>query len=186
MKIYTITLESNIYQSLVPDDPAIWETNAIKFDGASKLEHWTQPSFRVYNPKLKQGDFVGIGPGCLGIRSRAQKDLLEWLERSGEFLQIIPESLDVSIFNVTECCDCLDHDRVQWVYGEKSGKPIRIEKYAFTKNLIPESTIFKIPEFAKSEILVHDGFGDLEDTFIYAVKEHGLKGIRFDEIWCEN
>lgn len=186
MKIYSITFESNVYQGLVPDDLAIWQTDVLKFDGTPKLDHWPQPSFRIHNPKLKQGDFVGVGPGCLGIRSHAQDQLLEWLERSGELLQIEPEILGVSIFNVTECSDCLDHDRVQWVYGEESGKPIRIEKYAFKKDLIPESTIFKIPELAKAKILAHDGFGDFEDTFICAVKEHGFKGIRFEEIWCES
>lgn len=185
MKIYTITFESNIYQSLVPEDLAVWKSGSLKFDGASKSESWSQPAFRVQNPILKEGDFVGIGPGCLGLRSSAVARLLEILERSGEMLPVNPASLGVSIFNVTECVNCLDHERTKWIYGEESGLPIRIEKYAFVKELIPEATIFKIPELAKAKILAHDGFCDEEDTFFSSVKRYGLTGIRFEEIWSE-
>jgi len=49
--------------------------------------------------------------------------------------------------------------------------------------MVPETPLFKIPELAKAKILTHTGMGDDEDTFIHAVTKHGLKGLRFEQIW---
>src|ERR1700674_4025583 len=40
----------------------------------------------------------------------------------------------------------LPQDRTEWEYGETTGKPIRIVRYAFHKDRMSESSIFKIPE----------------------------------------
>jgi hypothetical protein len=67
------------------------------------------------NPSLERGDFVGIGPEAIGIDINAQEPLLSLLERSGELLSLKPDELNIVCLNVTECFDCLDHERVSWV-----------------------------------------------------------------------
>jgi len=88
-----------------------------------------------------------------------------------------------SLFNVTECINCLDQDKTEWEYGETTGKPIRIVSYAFHKDRMSESSIFKIPETANGEILCYDGARDPEDEFKPYVESHGITGLEFTEIW---
>jgi hypothetical protein len=79
--------------------------------------------------------------------------------------------------------NCLDHDKTEWEYGETTGKPIRIVRYAFHEDRMPESSIFKIPETGRSEILCYEGARDPEDEFKPFVERNGITGLKFTELW---
>src|ERR1700674_1801170 len=77
----------------------------------------------------------------------------------------------------------LPQDRTEWEYGETTGKPIRIVRYAFHKDRMSESSIFKIPETASGEILCYDGARGPEDEIKPYVESHGITRLEFTEIW---
>ena len=58
-------------------------------------------------------------------------------------------------------------------------------QYVFNPVRLDESSLFKIPETYRSEILVLEREGDPESEFKAAVEKSGLKGLQFKEIWAD-
>jgi len=48
---------------------------------------------------------------------------------------------------------------------------------------MPESSIFKIPQTARADILCYEGLKDPVDEFKPTVEKRGLTGIKFRELW---
>ncbi len=150
------------------------------FDGSDKSAHWKRISYRIYNPTKPAGSFFSFIPGALVYEKLIENDFLDLFERSGEIL-----NLDESkgVLNVTECFDCLDHQKTDVVLGKKTQKPIRIRKYEFVPSLIPESPLFKIPETRRGTIYCHEGILDEEDSFKSRYESKGLNGLKFELVW---
>lgn len=176
MQIFEIAFQSNIYQAVVANNPSIWKEQMI-FDGRPKSEDWSVPSFQVYNPKLKKGAFIGIGPGTFGIWAEYLEEVRSDWERSGEILPITVNGSEAFCLNVLEVCSCLDHERSMIEYSKNSGKVLGIDRFQFVESLVPESPLFKIPETARAKILV-PSFVEAED-FRSTVEDKGLAGLRF-------
>jgi hypothetical protein len=88
-----------------------------------------------------------------------------------------------TILNVTECIDCLDHEKVVWKYDKLTKSPIIIEKYAFHNNRFTESCIFKIPETSSGEVLLVEGLRDQQSEFRKVLENYDLKGLTFELLW---
>jgi hypothetical protein len=183
MKVFSLHNLSNTFQSLVSEDDRIWATEAFKFDGLPKADSWVEPEFRVYNLVLKRGDFLRVASGTLGIREPAMQKLQSILERAGELLPISVSGERVWCLNVTECVNCLDHPKVEWLYGQESKRPFRISKFAFRRDMMPESSIFKIPETVRGTVLTHTGLLEEDDDFFLQVTRHKMTGIRFELLY---
>lgn len=182
MRVYRIKHDFN-FQYFLPEDQSVWQTDLLIMDCRSKGKNWTSPKVFSYEPLLKAGDFWKLGAGMLITTPKATDILLTFLEMAGELLPLFYQGQTFTILNVTECINCLDDTNTKWVYGETTGAKIRIEKYAFYPDRFSESTIFKIPETHKGEILVVEGLKDPEDEFKYTVENAGLQGIIFEQIW---
>jgi len=186
IEIYRIRLNSNKYQSFLPFDQNIWSTDALKMDGRPKLPDWKSPKIYIHNPKHQRGDFFHFCSGAFVIDSIVAKKMLTFFENAGELLPLTFEQYSYFIFNVLECVNCLDLQKTEWVIGKATGEKIRIKKYAFDKNRLAESTLFKIPETAAAEILCASGLKDPEDEFKFQVEAAGLTGLIFEKVWSES
>ena len=65
---------------------------------------------------------------------------------AGELLPVNCTEFNGYLLNITQCVNCLDHDFCEYVKDEDTGKSFGLKKIVFQKSMIPESTIFKIPE----------------------------------------
>lgn len=184
MKIHEILLDVDHYQSLFLAKTEILDTDLLRFDCRPRFDTWVPPSVYSLHPNLKAGDFWALETGgAFATTPEATEKLQDFLNSAGELLPLPYEGRLLTVLNVTECLNCLDHDRTKWVYAKSTGKRIRIESYAFHADRMSESSIFKIPERAVSQILCYEGLKDPEDEFKRYVETEGLTGITFTELW---
>ena len=123
--------------------------------------------------------------GAFVTDSTATEALRDLLEMAGELLPIRCKNEDYTLLNVTECMDCLDHDRTEWEMGRRTGQKIRIIRHVFKANRLPESSIFKIPE-QLATLYVAEGRFDPEDEFKSRVEKTQLKGLLFEQVWQDD
>ena len=185
MKVFRIRLNSNKYQSFLPVDDKVWQSELLTMDCQEKQQDWTAPSVYIDNPKLIKGNFFDFCSGAFVVDSIAHDVLQEVLEWAGEILPLPHKDELFHLVNVRECVNCLDELNTKWVIGKTTGAKIRIEQYEFLANRFSESTLFKIPETAKGEMLTVTGIKDPEDEFKTIVERAGLTGIIFEELWSD-
>jgi hypothetical protein len=185
MKVYTLRFDSNNYQRFLPEEEGIWKTGRLKLNCTRKLQEWVPPQIYVPNPTLKKGNFSHLCSGAFVTDSAATEELRDLLEMAGELLPLHYKNEDYALLNVTECMDCLDHDRTEWELGKTTGAKIRIIRHVFRPNRLPESSIFKIPE-RLATIYVAEGRFDPEDEFKSRVEKSQLQGLLFEEVWRDN
>jgi hypothetical protein len=106
---------------------------------------------------------------------------------AGELLPLFHEGQEYAVFNVTDCVNALDQERTEWHISKSTGTKSRtmIAAYAFKKDRLHRSSIFKIPE-RFVDILTWERDQDPEWEFKAAVEQFGLTGITFEEIWDED
>jgi len=184
MRVYKIELDVNQCQYFLVEDKSLFRSELLKFDGTKMGAAWRPPAVYSYQPQLKACDFWSFQLlAAFATPPRVTKDLELFLSIAGELLPLPYKGEQFSVLNVTECVNCLDEQRSEWVYGKKTGKPIRIAKYAFHRDRMPESSIFKIPQTARADILCYEGLKDPVDEFKPTVEKRGLTGIKFRELW---
>jgi hypothetical protein len=185
MEIFRIRLNSNEFQSFLPADTNIWQTDALKMDCKPKLSKWKAPEIYIQNPKREQGNFLHLCSGAFVTDSLAADRLRIILEIAGELLPFAHDGSPFFLLNVLECVNCLDDQSTEWVKGKTTGAKIRILKYHFDRGRLSESTLFKIPETAASEVLCVEGIKDPEDEFKAQVEASGFKGLMFEKLWSD-
>ncbi len=181
MEVYKIKPDVNQFQSFLPVDDAIWKTDVLKFDGNSKLQTWQPPPVYVLYPKKALGNFFRISAGAFAFDSAADEMIRGVCEMAGELLPLPYKGETYFVLNVLECIDCLDGDSSKWTLTA-GGDRIGVAKYMFYKNRFSESSIFKIPETARGELLTVSG-RDEDVEFKSIVERAGLKGILFEKVW---
>ncbi len=117
MKIYRLEHDADHYQSLLPDDPAIWETKRLQFDCSRKAKSWVSPPVHSSAPALPEGDFWTLGAGSLVTRPDATERVRTQLDWAGELLPVLFKTRNFTLLNVTECVDALDPATTEWVIG---------------------------------------------------------------------
>lgn len=185
MKVFRAAADVNRYQYLLPantDAPGVYD-----FDGTARDE-WNPPEVYSYEPLLPKGNIWGYGMiGSAWAVTPSAFERLKWLlVYAGQLLPLPFETEQFALLNVTACVNCLDQERTEWVLGETTGKRIRIEKYAFHYDRLPESSVFKIPETRRGEILCYEGVKDPEDELKPYVEGHGITGLKFTELWASD
>jgi hypothetical protein len=183
IKVYRIKSDVNKYQYFLPekeeDESRLW------MDCSSKGDTWLPPPVFVYKPIHKKGDFYSFNSSAIITSPKATQVLYPFLEAAGELLPLTYKGEQFTLLNVTECIDCLYHQKTEWVQSKDAGENLWINKYVFHTNRFSESDIFKIPETCKSEILVVEGLKDPKDEFKHAIESAGLEGMIFEEVWHE-
>lgn len=183
INVFRIELDPDSRYFLLADQHLV-RSDALRFD-CTRVEEWQPPAVYVYEPKLRAGDFWGfqMQRSTFAIAPRVHKLVEPLLCLAGQLLPLPYEDQVFHLLNVTECVNCLDQSATEWVYGKSTGKRIDVEKYVFHADRLPESSVFKIPETASSEILCYEGLKDPEDEFKPSVELQALTGLRFHKLW---
>ncbi len=184
MRIYRLQCDVNHYQSFLPENPEVWDTDMLTFDATPKASAWTPPAAYVLHPKHKRGNFLSLS-GRLVVDPKASDDLFDLLEMSGELLPLPYMGELFHVINVTECINVLDEDRTKWVIGRTTGARIGIESYGFHAKRLTETPLFKVPETCKADIYTVEGMKDPDDEFKGRVERRGLQGLIFEEVWTD-
>ncbi len=179
MRVYRVRNDVNRYQFFLPDHEK-GGSDLYGMDGTPKAQTWSPPSVFILHPKHEAGDFYQYYSNVLISSPRATAALRWHLERAGELLPLPYEGEVFTVLNVTECINVLDQEKTEWVYSE--GRRLHIKKYAFHPRRFTETTLFKIPETCKAEVLVVTGQSSLGE-FRDAVEQAGLRGLIFEELW---
>ncbi len=151
MKVYRIKRDYH-FQYFLPEDEADWDK--LQMDCMPKAGGWSPPPVFIYEPKLKPGDFYNFGGDFLITNARATEALRDYLEMAGELLPLPYQGELYTVLNVTECINCLDQAKTEWVVEQESQVKVWIKKYVFHPDRFSESRLFKIPETDRGEILL--------------------------------
>lgn len=184
MKIYTVDIDSNNVQWIIPIVPEEELLNILSFNCIPKKNQFDAISWYVFNPKAKKGNFyVGVTGALIFDQAVYDSDLFTLFEMAGEILPIYLESGEtLYALNVLECINMLNKEGTIYdIYDD--GTKGRILNYSFHKNRISESSIFKIPETSNSEILTYSGVQDSDDEFFNLYKKLNFKGLIFKEVY---
>ena len=183
MKIYAIREDVSKYQQLISTDTTLWETGMLFFE-CKKKNDWPCPVFYIDTPLDEKPNFYNIGPGVLAFDEHTLKLMDYIFEKAGEILPITTEcGQKLWALNVLECANCIDTKNSKWLWDEKTNQAADILKYAFHEDRLGESSIFKVPETHRGEILTFTGVLDKDEEFFHVYHYNNLKGLIFDELW---
>jgi hypothetical protein len=177
MKVFRVHTDVNHYQYFLPESED--DIEELWTDGTPKGKKWKVPPLYIYKPKHKVGDFFAFSSDKLIVSARAYDVLGEHLEMAGQLFPFQHKKTTYYFLNVTECINCLDQKKTVF-YEDEAPK-----KYAFHPNRFSESSLFKIPETAKGEVLLVEGNHDPEDELRHLVEKHKLKGAVFEQLWSD-
>ncbi len=192
MRVFQIVGAVNDFQSLLPADPAIHELieeSPLWFDGRSKATGWASPAMKIMSPKKNAPDLWSVNSDAAFAATPEAFPLIQaFFEMAGEVLPLPVGRQTLHLLNVTVCEDCLDGDRCGWILGD-DGERLAVDDspggYVFDPRFFPESSIFKIPYGAAGATFCWEEDDDPLCSFKAAVEKHGLKGLKFREIWAK-
>lgn len=184
MKVYRVKTDVRNYQWIMPDISEDNLLDFIMFDCEAKNENWTDINWYIDNPKLKKGNFYHIHGGSFAFDQQVyDSELFTLFEMAGQILPINVEGQKLYVLNVLECINSLDQENSKFNYYD-NGTRGRILNYTF-HNRLTESSIFKIPETSRGEILTYTGIKDSEDEFYSLYKQLNFTGLIFEELYSK-
>lgn len=186
MKIFKIQpdFSSNV-QTVMPvieeGDSYISEVNI--FDCESKKESWREIEWYIFNPKQKKCNFIDMGNASLVFDKKVyDSEMFPILEMAGEIFDINVEGEQLFVLNVMECVNALDKENSKWNYYD-DGSRGRLLEHAFHHKRITESSLYKIPETAKIEILTYTDVKDSLDEFKGMYESLNFTGLTFEKLF---
>jgi len=180
MIVFELVPNCNRYQNLGCSSEEDW-AKLPQFDEGRLIPSWTSLSVKVLrdtksNRNLPPGDFPHLTVGAPVFSLRAVNVLKDILLENGQIFPLSCSEGEYYIFNVITFIDALDESRSEVMRFESSGRIMRVLKYAFFGDRLTGATIFKIPQFPRSEVYVTDKFRKL-------VADNRLLGFSFPPIW---
>jgi len=189
MNVYLVNLDGNHYQSLEPvDDGFVDKHQLLEFNCQPKAADWKQYKVFIPDPALKPPDFWEIYGAAFAMEPRVLDFVLAQCEMSGEILPLKFEKRTLSVVNVLQCWNCLDHNKTKWLQLTPKTRIIDDSKknaYAFIPARMDEPSLFKLQEDRFNRIYCVERERDPETEFKAAVEKHKLKGILFDLLWSD-
>ena len=128
-------------------------------------------------PLQKEPDFWSIGTGATIVAGdKALEAVQTMFEMAGELLPLPYAGKMLTVLNVTECINCLDHEKCEWRTA-RNGIRLYPTRYVFHSKRFNESSLFKVPEVRTSTIFCLEHEFDPQTEFKAAVEEAGLQGL---------
>lgn len=177
--VYKIWLEDG-FQSLEPvsyDAYAAARRNTWKFNGTPVEGKLEKVDLYVREPTLKKPDIWGLA-NTLAFEDEVAAKVQLCLDQAGQQFKLRFNNRRLIVLNVTYVIDCLDKKRSEY----NPEIPDMIDKYVFHEDRLDYS-VFKIPETMHSDILTVEGLASPDDEFKPLIEKHGLKGLRFEELY---
>lgn len=184
MTVYSIRVDTNTYQWIMPIVDEEQLLDLLSFNCRPRLEKWPKVEWYIYNPVQEKGNFFTLGVnGVLAFDEDVYRsDLFTLLEMSGEIIPITVGTEQLFLLNVLECVNMLNEEDSHWDIYEDGTKG-RILNYSFYLNRFSESSLFKIPQTCKSEILTYSGVKEPKDEFKTLYEQLGFSGLVFEELF---
>jgi hypothetical protein len=149
-----------------------------KFDGHPVEGKFEKLEVYVRQPTLKKPAIWGLAD-TLAFEDDAAAKVQLCLDQAGQQFKLPFQGSKLIVLNVTYVIDCLDEAKSEFIDPDL---PHMIDKYVFHADRLDYS-LFKIPETMSGEILTVEGLVSPDDEFKPLVEKHGLKGLRFEELW---
>jgi hypothetical protein len=183
MKVFLVGFDVNRFRSLALDGDQ--SSKVLHFDCTPRSADWSSPAMYCPDPVRPRPDLWYVGTSStIAATADAFDKVQTQFEMAGECLPLAAEGERFTLLNVTECINCLDHDRSEFL-KTADGRKLFPLKYAFHRDRFEENSIFKIPE-ARTRILCVERAQDPEMEFKAAVDTHRLKGLTFQQIWSSD
>lgn len=148
------------------------------------IDLWRNIEFYISNPVSERSDFFSLGGlGAFACNKRALSELEDFLNFGCELLPIhLEDGSELYVINVLDCVNAMNVKASVFDYYD-DGERGRILTYAFYPDRYTESSIFKIPETATTQILTYQGLKDPNDEFITAYSQTDLVGLGFTVLY---
>jgi hypothetical protein len=146
------------------------------FDGTKAKKDWKPLEVYVREPKLTKPDIWPLA-NTFAMERDAAVVLQLPLDQSCEQLMLPFEHRKLIVMNVTYVLECLDTKKSKY----DPDTPHHIDKFVFHADRLDYS-LFKIPQNPQW-IFTVEGLAAPDDEFKPLVENHGLKGVRFQEVW---
>jgi hypothetical protein len=184
MKYYKVKTDFSLCQWVMPQvDEGI--ADLLEFDCQSKEKVFEGISDWFISGTNQQecSNFYtfGLGGSIIFDQKAYESKLRGILQMAGEIIPIYVDGIKLYILNVRECINVLDRRRS--ILGTSPyGRGTTIKHYCFAHGWKNRSSIFKIPETSRHEILTYSGSQDPEMEFYTVYHEENLSGLAFKEI----
>lgn len=185
MKIYRVSTDDDC-QILVNDERSPAKKDIVYSLGIGKKFNgkWVTPKLRIYNPLEKKPNFYYFASGSFVVDEKTCDIFQSIFEMAGELLPVNCTDFKGYLLNITQCVNCLDHDFCEYEKDSDTGEDLYLKKVVFQKSMIPESTLFKIPEDNGVDIFTTEGMG-IREEFKEMYEKHKMKGLKFELIWSD-
>jgi hypothetical protein len=130
----------------------------------------------MISSNLPPSDFPHLAVSVPVFSLRALNVLWGMLEENGEIFPLSCTEGEYYAFHVTSFIDALDESHSEVERFESSGRIMQVLTYVFFGDRLTGATIFKTPQFPRSEVYVTDKFHKL-------VIANGLLGFKFANLW---
>lgn len=151
-------------------------STAINFTGEPLGGKWVSPPLYSIYPRKPFPDIALLHRGGLVAYPSAFDAVDMFLEIAGELIPLKFGDKELTVCNIIESVECLDDQKSQWQVLP-SGNRLFLKPY-IDASLLPESTLFKIPQRPTS-IYCWERHNDPEGEFKACYEKHKLKGLRF-------
>jgi hypothetical protein len=186
MKIYRVIHDVNTYQTFIPADESVYDTDTLRFEGKSKIESWKDLEVVTLNPLKPKSNFPYLAAGTIVCDQLALDKLYKYFVMAGEMLPIVNEGKIYYALNVLECTNMLNQEETEWEISPDNSAKLWINKFSFHPDRVLESTLFKIPETYRGDVLTYADAIDPEDEFYFEYQKSGLKGLLFERLWSDD
>ena len=168
------------YEFLTTDDEDDLERLG-ELDATSLVADWTPVPVELgtadedTGAPLLRADFPWLGSWSLVLRDQGIDLAGPVLEPFGEILPLACPDARVALFNPLVVLDALDENRSQLVRFP-DGDLMVIEKYVFSQQVIPQRSIFKIPQERSGAVFY-------TEPVVEELRGLGLAGLDFKLLW---
>ncbi|WP_438348217.1 imm11 family protein [Paenibacillus sp. FA6] len=175
MKVYKLQNNHSKCMVLMTSDDDEGHPISSRFDGESKIKHWTPFKLKTIYKKTYR-DFPILISGKPVISERVKQVIAPFIENEVEFLPLLHDELELSMVNVINVLECVDWKRSD-IRNYEDGSFAGFNKLVFDFNKIPDNTyIFKYKERAGTEVYVTELFKEL-------IERNKLKGLDLTEVY---
>jgi hypothetical protein len=185
MNIYRVIHDVDTYQTFIPADESVYDTDALRFEGKSKIETWEDLEVVTLNPLMPSSNFPYLTAGTIVCDNVALDKLYKFFELAGEMLPITNEGTTYYLLNILECTNMLNKAETEWETEPNKGTKLWINKHSFYPDRVLASTLFKIPETCRGDVLTYADAINPDDEFYYQYQKSGLTGLLFEKLWSD-
>ncbi len=144
------------------------------------LSNWTEVELYPSSHQTEKGKSIGdvypVEVSAVVVNERCFNIIKPYIQDAAQVLSAKSKKQKLFVLNVTAVRDCLDYENSKLKRFSSSGRIMRIEKYAFHREMLSNAFIFKIPEEVHTHPYVTDSFKNL-------MEQNGIKGFKFVLVW---